>query len=305
MFREVATIQAQAQQPGADFLGAVAFSPDGKWLATGGMTERPKLWDTRTWKLKGELPTAEQYPQTGSLDFHPSGHLLVCGRGVRDNRGHATIEVLDPAKRKLLKSFEIPATHVQGIFLPDVTRILTYGYNCRLDLWDDGGGHLFQSKKKIKGWGGPLARSPDGQFAALGSGAAVCIWDLKSQTEAFVLKGHKRGVKSVAYSPTDPVLASGGADGTVRLWDTATGSEDTCFTVGTGGETVWSLKYLDSGRQLALTVEGRLMILDATTGEPEAEVEANKYFGTLAVSPGERLFAVATGHGSEVKVYER
>ena len=304
MLREVVTIQAQASAPGADFLGAVAFSPDGKWLATGGTTERPKVWDVRTWKLKSELPTAEQYPQTQSLDFHPSGRLLACGRGVRDNRGHATIEVFDPAKRKLLKSFEIPATHVHGLFLPDVTRILTYGYNCRLDLWDDGSGHLFRCKKKLKGWGGPLARSADGRFAALGAGAAVSVWDLLTQTEVLVLKGHKRCVKSVGFSPTDSVLASGGADGTVRLWDTATGSEVACIAVGTGGQTVWSLKYLESGRRLALTVEGRLMILDVTTGDPVTEVEANTYFGTLAVSPDERLFAVATGHGSVVKVYE-
>jgi WD40 repeat protein len=51
----------------------------------------------------------------------------------------------------------------------------------------------------------------------------VRIWEVPSLKPVSTLSGHAQTVKEVAYSPNGQTLASGGQDGEVRLWDTASG----------------------------------------------------------------------------------
>src|SRR5439155_10530238 len=66
-----------------------------------------------------------------------------------------------------------------------------------------------------------LAFSPDGRTLATGQkgDAAVRLWEVASGLELVRLKGHEEGIRSLAFSPDDKVLVSGGADNTALVWD--------------------------------------------------------------------------------------
>src|SRR5262245_25014816 len=51
----------------------------------------------------------------------------------------------------------------------------------------------------------------------------IKLWDLTAGQELLTLKGHAGCVRGVSFSPNGKVLASGSADGTIRLWGDLTG----------------------------------------------------------------------------------
>jgi WD40 repeat protein len=81
-----------------------------------------------------------------------------------------------------------------------------------------------------------LAVAPDGSWLVSADTGGVrdgtiMIWDLHSMTLKRTLRGHRRRVNAVAPHPVDECLASVGNDGTVRVWDVATGSNTTFVRV--------------------------------------------------------------------------
>ena len=66
--------------------------------------------------------------------------------------------------------------------------------------------------------------SPDGTRLAVAKGIGIWIYDANTGKELFLLGGHTQSVTSVIFSPSGRKLASGGEDGTIRMWDVTTGT---------------------------------------------------------------------------------
>src|SRR5262249_10586532 len=70
-----------------------------------------------------------------------------------------------------------------------------------------------------------LAFSPDDQLLVTGTRDSIRLWDIRSRKELEIASGHTASISGLAVSPDGQRLASAAPDGTVRLWEPATGKE--------------------------------------------------------------------------------
>ena len=203
--------------PGASVVGALAFSPDGKYLVAGfgskfwynynSFPNPLKVWEVASRRMIHRLG------QTGyclSLNFSRDGRLLASGS--RD--GTAIIWSTETWKRA--QTLPNPA------------------------------------KNSYQGMVEDVAFSPDGKILALASGGGnVQLWDVPTGKLLEPLKGHSSAVHAVVFSPDGRTLASGSRDQTARLWNVATRRQLMQLDPGSielGG--VVTLAFSPDGKQL-------------------------------------------------------
>jgi WD40 repeat protein len=202
-----------------DYVYHVAFSPDGKRLASCGYDKLIRIWDTATGKPTGVL--REHTEAVYAVAFNASGTLLASASADR------SIKIWDVVKGARVYTITDPTDAVLTLaFRPGTNDLVAAGADKRIREWKIGdaaatliGNTLAHTAGVIR-----LAFSPDGAWLATAStNREVKVWNAADLHEKRLLGGQSDWAQSLAFSPDGTQLAVGRYDGTVSLYDPLTG----------------------------------------------------------------------------------
>ncbi len=227
----------------------VAFSPDGKMLATlpvSSNSETLQLWDTPTRRELNLLAVVPDYAR--ALAFTPDSRFVATAGGPVNLRGLAAeppVRTLKGRTSGLIRSIAVS---------PDGRAIATAGGDGIVTLWDAARGVSLVDLNGHTRAVWAVAFSPDGKtLASGGADRTIRLWDVGTRVERSTLRGPRKPVTALAFAPDGKTLASSSdGDPTVSLWDVALGRLAATLTLPdpAPGEGIACLAFAPDGKTL-------------------------------------------------------
>ena len=289
----------------------VAYSPDGRWIASMGAQQEVKLWDANSGELVRTFLGADEF--SSSVAFSPDGNTLAAAFVTQvilwDTTSGEKIATLSGESVGTTIGYNLGVGQLS--FSPDGKYLATANMDGKPTIWD------LDTYRKVMSLVAEMLPpkgidySPDGRFLTTGGDEGIVrVWDAKQGTELLTL--NLGGIiHRVSYSPDGTHLAAASEDGSIKVWDAVTGEivstpprqsgmYDVTFladgrlaTAGQDGTTrVWDPL---SGQQL-LVLAGPTSTVISVAGSPDGkQIATGGYDGSLRVwdaAPGRELITI-------------
>ena len=203
---------------------AIAWSPDKKWIATGGWDHVARIFDAANGR---EVATLVHAKPIESIAWSPDSQRVATGTGDFGANSGVDPEIIAIHLWNFLDNSVVNLVGHDGVvadvdWSSDGKYILSGSGDKTVRVWD------VSTEREVKQWkysDGVLsvAWSPDATRIAASSDTKVFVWNLDDKTPPLQLIGHKDTVWSVEWSPDGTRLLTGGDDTILRIWDTQSG----------------------------------------------------------------------------------
>ena len=267
----------------------VAFSPDGRTLASGGgWPDYPiQLWDAATGEKFANF--TGHISLVNALAFSPDGKTLLGGSG------DGTLRMWNMETGENHTTLQGHASWISAVaFSPDGRTLANGSSPHAIQLWDV---HTRQYRATLEADAFPIwsvVFSPDGRMLVSGSSEEVLVWSVHTEE---LRERYQTWYGAVAFSPDGETLASGRFDGTIRLWNARTiqnrEAAQSRVVPDTHRISPTSSVFSPNGKTLAgAGREGYIWLWDAHTTQLQIRLVGHRaHVYTLAFSPDGKTLA--------------
>ena len=295
-------------------VNGIAFSPDGRKLATGGQDCSVRIWEVPSGRELASLTPDIAVKKGGAsknsygLAFSPDGRFLATGNF------DATIRVWELASGRVVArmattygrgAHELQVVPYGFVFSPDGRYLATASRDGVARVWEVATGRevvRMTHEKPVHS----VAFSPDGRLLATGSyDPTARVWEVSTGREIAQLK-HEQWVGEIAWTPDGRSLVSGSSDGLARVWEAATGRETGRMKHEYGVE---EIAISPDGRYLATSMVGSAHIWDLASARGVARM-SHKLSLRGDVAPSRIIFSpdgkylAGSGFSKTVHIWE-